>query len=120
MPPRDDVVRLTRAGAEIWTGPLHEPGMVEMNDVLAELGHRGVVNLLVEGGGITLGTLFDTGLADKVHVFIAPVIIGGSQAASPIEGHGPEFMAQAWRVENTSIRQIGPDWLISGYPKRNP
>ena len=53
---------------------------------------------MVEGGGITLGSLFDEGLVDKVKVFVAPVIIGGKLAASPIEGHGPEFMSQAWRV----------------------
>ena len=117
--PGNEIERLKQAGAQIWHGPLHSPGMVEMGDVLVELGHRGVVNLLVEGGGITLGTLFDEGLVDKVNVFIAPVIIGGSMAASPIEGHGPEFMSQAWQVEHTVIRQIGPDWLITGYPSRS-
>ena len=113
---REDLVR---AGAEVWTGSLDSPGMIDMNEVLAELGQRGVVSLLVEGGGITLGTLFDSGMVDKVHVFIAPVIIGGSGAASPIEGHGPEYMSQAWRVTNTRIKQFGPDWLITGYPNRN-
>ena len=113
-----DIERLQQAGAEVWTSPLHSPGMVEMGEVLVELGHRGVVTLLVEGGGITLGTLFDSGLVDKVNVFIAPVIIGGSLAASPIEGHGPELMSQAWHVEGSDIRQIGPDWLVTGYPTR--
>lgn len=110
---------LVRAGAEVWTGSLESPGMIDINEVLAELGHRGVVSLLVEGGGITLGTLFDLGLVDKVQVFIAPVIIGGNEAASPIEGHGPEYMSQAWRVNNTRIAQFGPDWLITGYPNRS-
>ncbi len=113
-----EIERLRQAGAETWASPLHEPGMLEMGEVLVELGHRGVVSLLVEGGGITLGSLFDEGLVDKVKVFVAPVIIGGMLAASPIEGHGPESMAQAWRVERTEIRQIGPDWLITGYPGR--
>ena len=117
---REESTRLRGAGAEVWAAPLTEDGIIDMSGVLMELGRRGVVNLLVEGGGITLGTLFDAGLADKVHVFIAPVIIGGNLAASPIEGHGQEFMSLAWRVENTSIRQVGPDWLITGYPKRNP
>lgn len=117
--PGHEIERLQRAGAEIWTSSLHSPGMLEMPGVLVELGRRGVVSLLVEGGGITLGSLFDDGLVDKVKVFVAPVIIGGISAASPIEGHGPEFMAQAWRVKRTEIRQIGPDWLITGYPSRN-
>ncbi len=117
--PGSEIERLRQAGAETWTSPLHEPGMLEMGEVLVELGHRGVVSLLVEGGGLTLGSLFDDGLVDKVKVFVAPVIIGGMLAASPIEGHGPEYMSQAWRVQQTDIRQIGPDWLITGYPGRN-
>ena len=114
-----EIERLRQAGAQVWQAPLHSPGMVDMGAVLAELGRRGVVNLIIEGGGTTLGTLFDEGLVDKVSVFVAPVIIGGSMAASPIEGHGPELMSQAWQVEQTEIRQIGPDWLITGYPTRN-
>ena len=110
--------QLSRAGAEVWTGSLLAPGMIDINEALVRLGERGVVSLLVEGGGITLGNLFDLGLVDKVHVFIAPVIIGGSLAASPIEGHGPEFMSQTWRVEKTRISMFGPDWLITGYPNR--
>ncbi len=116
--PAKQVASLQAAGAEVLTCLSEAPGMVAIGQVLAELGQRGVVNLLVEGGGITLGTLFDAGLVDKVYAFIAPVIIGGSQAASPIEGHGAARMAEAWRVERTEIRQIGPDWLISGYPTR--
>ena len=107
---------LRAAGAQVWAGPPDAQGMVDMGETLAELGRRGVVSLLVEGGGITLGTLFDAGLVDKVQVFVAPVIIGGGQAASPVAGQGPEFMAQAWRVERTQMREIGPDWLITGYP----
>lgn len=117
--PGSEIERLRQAGAETWTSPLHEPGMLEMGEILVELGQRGVVSLLVEGGGITLGSLFDDGLVDKVKVFVAPVIIGGMLAASPVEGYGPESMAQAWRVDRTAIRQIGPDWLITGYPGRS-
>ncbi len=109
---------LDAANSEIWVSRLQSPGMVAMGEALAELGRRGIVNLLVEGGGATLGTLFDLGLVDKVHTFIAPVIIGGSLATSPIGGAGPEFMAQAWRVEKPALRQIGQDWLITGYPSR--
>ena len=116
--PPEQISFLRDVGAEVLTGPMEAPGMVDMSMVLSELGKRGVVSLLVEGGGITLGTLFDTGLVDKVYVFIAPVIIGGSLAASPIEGHGTALMSEAWQVDRTAIRQIGPDWLISGYPTR--
>jgi diaminohydroxyphosphoribosylaminopyrimidine deaminase/5-amino-6-(5-phosphoribosylamino)uracil reductase len=116
--PPEDVARLERAGAEVLQLPAGEDGRVDMRGLLAELGRRGVVSVLVEGGGMVLGSLFDAGQVDKVYAFIAPVIIGGAPASSPVEGRGAEHMAGAWRMEGASIRTLGPDWLIVGYPER--
>ena len=79
-----------------------------------------MVNLLVEGGGTVLGTLFDAHQVDKVMAFIAPLIIGGQQAASPVEGLGTSEMSQAWHLQRVHIRQVGDDWLITGYPAPRP
>ena len=115
--PAGNVSGLLRAGAEVVTVGATSEGMVSPREVLADLGHRGIVNLLVEGGGKTLGSFFDGGMVDKLHAFVAPVIIGGIGAASPVEGVGAEVMAGTHRLEGASIRQVGPDWLITGYPK---
>ena len=112
--------RLEQAGADVVRVSATADGLVCPAEVLADLGRRGVVNLLVEGGGKTLGSLFDGGLVDKVQAFVAPVIIGGADAASPVEGAGAKLMAQARRLNKTSIRQIGEDWLITGYPLTPP
>jgi diaminohydroxyphosphoribosylaminopyrimidine deaminase/5-amino-6-(5-phosphoribosylamino)uracil reductase len=77
-----------------------------------------VVNLLVEGGGSVHGAFFDMGLVDKVYAFVAPVIVGGETSLSPVEGSGIVMMADAWRLTGTRTEQIGPDWLIIGYPTR--
>lgn len=114
--PDGNVGGLLRAGADVVPVGATGDGLVNPADVLADLGERGVVNLLVEGGGKTLGSLFDDGLVDKVHAFVAPVIIGGIDAASPVEGAGAELMAHASRLERASIMEIGGDWLITGYP----
>ena len=114
--PSANVRGLLKAGAEVVPVGATANGLVCPMEALADLGKRGIVNLLVEGGGKTLGSLFDGGLVDKVQAFVAPVIIGGSEAASPVEGVGAELMAQAVRLAKTSLRQIGSDWLISGYP----
>jgi len=115
-------VRLTKglseAGAEVVPAGLGDDWRVDVGMVLSELGRRGVVNLLVEGGGTVLGSLFDTGLVDEVRAFVAPVIIGGGEAASPVEGRGAETMGRAWRLERTVMEPVGGDWLISGYPQR--
>lgn len=115
--PTGNIGGLLRAGADVVPVSATDDGLVSPQEVLADLGQRGVVNLLVEGGGKILGSLFDGGLVDKVHAFVAPVIIGGIEAASPVEGTGAEIMAHTMRLERTSITQIGPDWLVTGYPE---
>ena len=112
------VAELTERGAQVLQLPLKEPGRVDWPETLAELGRRDVVNLLVEGGGVVLGSLFDAGLVDKVYAFIAPKIIGGEAALGPVGGKGAPTMSQSWRLERTRWEQVGEDWLIIGYPVR--
>lgn len=114
--PRRKVAKLEETGAEVITIPAGADGRVGVENLLEELGRRGIVNLLVEGGGQVLGSLFDAGLVDKLHAFIAPVIIGGKDAASPVEGRGIEQMTQAWNIDRPTLQAIGPDWLVVGYP----
>lgn len=90
-------------------------GGVDLRALLALLGERGVVNILVEGGGGVLGTLFDMRLVDKVVAFVAPVIIGGSAAASPVGGLGAETMRESARLWDVTTRRFGGDTAIIGY-----
>ena len=70
-------------------------GRVDVAALLHKLGQRQMTNLLVEGGSEVLGALFDVGLVDECHVFIAPKVVGGSDAPGPVGGVGletiPEF-----------------------------
>lgn len=112
----DRVDTLSRAGAEVLPLPAKQDGRVSVEALLEELGKRGVVSLLVEGGGTVLGSLFDGRLVDKVYAFLAPVIIGGAGATSPVGGQGADRMAKAWKIDRADLRPIGPDWLVVGYP----
>jgi diaminohydroxyphosphoribosylaminopyrimidine deaminase/5-amino-6-(5-phosphoribosylamino)uracil reductase len=82
------------------------------------LGARGVLNLLIEGGGSVHGAFFDARLVDKVYAFVAPLIVGGETSLSPVEGSGVSLMGDAWYLAETRTEQIGPDWLIIGYPRK--
>ena len=48
--------------------------------VLPDLGGRGVRRLLVEGGGMVLTQLLAAGLADELHVAVAPLLVGDDRA----------------------------------------
>ena len=109
---------LEQAGAEVVVLPSGEDRRVDLPALLIHLGSRGVMNLLVEGGGSVHGAFFDMGLVDKVYAFVAPVIVGGETSLSPVEGTGVAAMANAWRLAETRTEQIGPDWLIIGYPRK--
>ena len=53
---------------------------------------------------------------DKVVVFVAPVVIGGGLAPSPVAGRGVSQMAQAMRLRDVRHRAVGEDMMITGYP----
>ncbi len=107
---------LTDAGAEVLSFPDPSTGQVEMQALLAALGQRGVLSLLVEGGGTLLGSLFDLGLVDKLLAFIATRIVGGQEAPSPVEGHGVDTLSEAIALKRVTVEHVGEDLLVVGYP----
>lgn len=84
------------------------------NALFTELVERGCTNLLIEGGAFVLGSLFDLDMIDEVHVFVAPKLIGGAEALSPIAGIGLCDMSDALRLADPQIRLINQDIYISG------
>ena len=97
--------------------PTNQQGFVELKSLLRALGKRDITNILVEGGGTLLGSLFDNGLVDKVIAFIAPIIIGGTDVKTPVCGNGIEKIADALRLKRIKIERFGDDVMISGYIK---
>ena len=73
-----------------------------------------MTNVLVEGGGQMLGSLFDAGQIDEVHVFIAPKMIGGEKAGSPIGGLGLDLLANALTLSEPRIERCGSDAYVHG------
>jgi diaminohydroxyphosphoribosylaminopyrimidine deaminase/5-amino-6-(5-phosphoribosylamino)uracil reductase len=79
-----------------------------------------LTNVLIEGGAQLLGSAFDAGLVDEAHVFIAPKLSGGADAASPLAGVGVTEMSQALPLERRAVRDVNGDIYISGRIARNP
>ncbi len=76
---------------------------------------RGVVSLLVEGGGEVLGSFFDQRLINKVTAVVAPMIIGGD-AQTAVRGRGAERMRDVLRLNSMTVERLGDDLLVVGYP----
>ncbi len=107
--------RIADRGAEVLVLPRSD-GHVEIEALLRELGGRGMLTVLFEGGGVVLGSLFDRRLVDRVHAVIAPVVIGAADAPPAVAGEGVERMAQAPRLRDVTVERLGDDTLISGVP----
>jgi len=112
----DSRLRLIRTGAELIEVPA-DNDMLDLNKTLEVLGKKGITSILVEGGATIFSSFFDNGLVDKVIAFIAPVIIGGSKAKSPIGGRGADKITEALRLNGVKITQFDNDVMISGYLK---
>lgn len=104
------------AGAEVLVLDEDRDGRVPLPQLLRELGSRGVVTLLLEGGGVLLGSFFDQRLVDKVTAVIAPLVIGATDAPAAIAGRGAQVMGDAVRLSETTVERLGDDVLITGYP----
>jgi diaminohydroxyphosphoribosylaminopyrimidine deaminase/5-amino-6-(5-phosphoribosylamino)uracil reductase len=103
-------------GAEVLVLPSDAEGRVALRPLLEELGRRGVLWLLVEGGGVVNGSFFDERLVDKVHAIVAPMIVGAAAAATPVAGRGAQRMTEALRLRDITIERLGEDVLVTGYP----
>ncbi len=101
-------------GAELFVLPERD-GVVDLHALLSALVERGVNGVLIEGGGKVLSSAVFGHLVDKVCAFIAPKIIGGDGAPSPVRGSGAETMAGVVDLERQCVHAIGDDVLITGY-----
>jgi diaminohydroxyphosphoribosylaminopyrimidine deaminase/5-amino-6-(5-phosphoribosylamino)uracil reductase len=103
---------LSRLGVEIIKTDL-ENGLVPLQEVLAILAQREISSILVEGGAELNASLIEQGLVDKFYWFIAPKIIGGREAKSPVGGSGYQFMREALELSIRDIKSLGRDILIT-------
>lgn len=89
----------------------------DLSSILEQLGNRSFQSVLVEGGATIAGKLLDAGLVNKVTFFIAPMIIGGSEAPSAVGGSGAEKIVEALTLDDVEVVRRGADIEVTGYPR---
>ena len=83
--------------------------------VMSNLYNRGLSQILWECGGVLAAKAISDGVIQKVMAFIAPKIIGGKNAPSPVGDLGFTKMSEALQLEKIKIQTIEQDMLIEGY-----
>lgn len=92
-------------------------GSVDLHDLFHRLGGMKLTNILVEGGSRVITSVIEGRHVDKVMVFIAPIIIGGEGAKSPILGKGIDKICEAAKFHEISVKRFSDDVVIEGIPK---
>jgi len=99
---------LTDLGVTLVPVPAGNSGRISITEALRALGGMGLTRLLVEGGGKLASSFLTEGLADRLTVFRAPLIIGGDGIPA-IAGLGLERVAEGPRFRLTDSRGVGAD-----------
>jgi diaminohydroxyphosphoribosylaminopyrimidine deaminase/5-amino-6-(5-phosphoribosylamino)uracil reductase len=84
----------------------------DLGQVLDDLGSRGVVQLLVEGGARVAHDFHQAGLVDRYVLYLAPVLFGGDDGRATFAGPGAPSIDGVWRGRILSVEQLGPDLRI--------
>jgi len=103
---------LAACGVEIARVARDARGRPDIAAVLAELGKRGITRLLVEGGGTVHATFLDRGLADRLEVFSAPIVLGEAGRGG-VEALAAMTLGEAPRFRAVARRRFGADLLES-------
>ena len=84
----------------------------DLGDVLADLGRRGVLQVLVEGGATVAHEFHVAGLVDRYVLYLAPVLFGGDDGRPIFAGPGAGTIGDVWKGRLVSIEQLGEDLRV--------
>ncbi len=105
--------RLSAAGIDVETVGRRR-GKLDLEAVLRKLAERGLTKVLVEGGGEVHASFLEQGLADRLVLYVAPRLIGGTSARALIGGHGVGGVGEASVLRQARCTRVGDEWMIEG------
>lgn len=101
-------------GVECLRTAIASEGRLEVFTALRLLAQRGVVSLMVEGGAELAGSFLAGRLADELHVFVAPILLGPRGRAGAVDWAGPDTPQQAPRIASPAWELVGNDAYVHG------
>ena len=103
--------QLRDAGVTLWN-------CNTLTELIQRAGAEKIDSIMLESGGTLSEALLKEGLIDEVVAFVAPKIVGGKGAKTPVEGDGVSMMGEAIELTNQIVETIGSDVMISGLVKK--
>ena len=93
-------------------------GRVDLKQLMRQLGQLGIDSILLEGGASLNDSALKAGIVDKVQFYIAPKIIGGEKAKTPVGGEGIKHLEDAIQIKDLKMQVVGNDIVLEGYVGR--
>ncbi|MDR1085591.1 MAG: bifunctional diaminohydroxyphosphoribosylaminopyrimidine deaminase/5-amino-6-(5-phosphoribosylamino)uracil reductase RibD [Deltaproteobacteria bacterium] len=101
---------LKNMGHDVWPIAKTATGLISLKDLLVKLGQEKIQSVLIEPGAtLAYSALVEEPVVDLVHIFMAPIFIGGGDAPSMVGGSGLESLAQVQGAQILKIGRKGPD-----------
>ncbi len=111
---RKKIGQLTSLGVKVITIKSRQ-GKVDLKKLMKELGKLAITSVMIEGGSTINASALSSKIVDKVFVFIAPKIIGGTDSIPSIGGKSPSLLKSAYQLKDIRTLSFGDDILIEGY-----
>lgn len=96
-----------------------EDKRVDLQDLMLYLGSEGIDGILLEGGSALNNSALKSGIVDRIEVYVAPKIFGGSGKYTPVRGIGADTPSEACFLTNPEVEKIGDDLLLSYDVQKN-
>ena len=104
--------QMTSMGAETIVLS-NENQRINLKELMKILSNKGIDSILLEGGGMLSAAALEAGIVDEITTFIAPKVIGGLTAMSPIGGLGIDHMHEAIKLKVIEYKWFDDDIMIS-------
>lgn len=111
---KDKILKLQAQDVDVIVVDKDENDKVDIEKLLDILGQQNICSILVEGGATLSGSFVAKKLVDKVYFFIAPKIIGGKEAKTPVAGTGILNLQEALALKDIQFEKLEEDILIIG------
>lgn len=93
-------------------------GHVDLTDLMYQLGKAKIDSLLLEGGAQLSDAAFRAGIVHRAVVYVAPKVVGGAAAKTPVGGLGITHLPDAVRLEKMQAEPVGEDWKLTADVRR--